>query len=59
MKIKFPHIPYVSRKIGIDMYNSGFIKFNQGIEGVVKIAEEVITNDAFKEKALDEKTETI
>ena len=59
MKIKFPHIPYVSRKIGIDMYNSGFIKFNQGIEGVVKIAEEVITNDALKEKALDEKTENI
>ncbi|MCZ6103767.1 DUF507 family protein [Campylobacter ureolyticus] len=59
MKIKFPHIPYVSRKIGIDMYNSGFIKFNQGIESVVKIAEEVITNDAIKEKALDEKTENI
>lgn len=55
MKIRLPHIPYVARKISIDMFKSGFIIFKQDRVGVVNIAEEILKQDAIKEKALDEK----
>ncbi|PSM51642.1 DUF507 domain-containing protein [Campylobacter blaseri] len=59
MRIKIPHIPYISRKIGIDMFNSGFMVFNAGIEPVVKVAEEILMADAKAERALDEKANDI
>lgn len=59
MRIKVPHIPYISRKIAIDMFNSGFIIFSSGIESVVKIAEEILMEDAKAERALDEKANDI
>lgn len=55
MKIRQPHIPYVARKIAIDMLKSGFITFKQDRNAVVSIAEEILKEDAMKERAIDEK----
>ncbi|MSN96145.1 DUF507 family protein [Campylobacter sp. FMV-PI01] len=55
MRIKFPHIPYISRKIAIDMLNSGFIKFNKNIESVSKVADEILREDLTKERAIEER----
>ncbi|QKF65297.1 DUF507 family protein [Campylobacter corcagiensis] len=56
MRIKNPHIPYVARKIAIDMLNSGFIKFSGGIESVADVANSVLLENAQEERALDERT---
>jgi len=58
-KLKLPHVPYVARKIAIDLLNSGYIKFSAGIEGVVKIADEIMREDLLKERAFDEKANEI
>ncbi|CZE47738.1 DUF507 family protein [Campylobacter geochelonis] len=59
MRIRLPHIPYISRKIAIDMLNSGFITFSSGIESVAQVADEILREDVAKERALDEKVNEI
>lgn len=59
MRIKIPHIPYVARKISIDMLNSGFIKFSGGLESVAEVANEILMADAMRERSLDEKTNAL
>ncbi|NLY04347.1 MAG: DUF507 family protein [Campylobacter sp.] len=59
MRIKIPHIPYVARKISLDMLNSGFIKFNSGTEAVTQIAHEILMANALAERALDEHTDRL
>ena len=53
MRIKLPHVPYVSHKIAIDLLNCGFEKLNKGIEPIVAKASEILTTDVQKERALD------
>ncbi|NLK66292.1 MAG: DUF507 family protein [Campylobacteraceae bacterium] len=55
MKVRVPHIPYVARKISIDMLKSGLITFKTDRNAVVAIAEEVLKEDAQKERAIDER----
>ena len=55
MRIKLPHVPYVSHKIAIDLLNCGFVKLNKGIEPIVAKASEILTTDVQKERALDER----
>ena len=43
MRIKLPHVPYVSHKIAIDLLNCGFVKLNKGIEPIVAKASEILT----------------
>lgn len=59
MRIKQPHIPYVSNKIVIDLINSKLIKLVNGIEPVKKITDDTITQLVLKEKGLDEKVNSI
>lgn len=59
MKVKLPHVPYIARKIAIDMLNSGFIKFDAGIEAVSEVASEILKDDVLKERAIDEKVRGI
>ncbi|QPH91205.1 DUF507 family protein [Campylobacter concisus] len=55
MRIKLPHVPYVSHKIAIDLLKCGFVKLNKGIEPIVAKASEILTTDVQKERALDER----
>jgi len=59
MKIRLPHAPYMANKIAIDLLNSGFVTIHSGIEPVVKIANELISEDIEKEMALEERVEEL
>ncbi|MGG7047506.1 MULTISPECIES: DUF507 family protein [unclassified Campylobacter] len=55
MRIKLPHTPYIAHKIAIDLFASGFVTLSAGIEPLVKKAQEILTADVQKERALEER----
>ncbi len=55
MRIKLPHTPYIAHKIAIDLLNSGFVKLLKGVEPIAKFADEILSSDVKKEKALEER----
>lgn len=55
MRIKLPHTPYIAHKIAIDLLNSGFVKLLSGVEPISKYADEILTTDVKKERALEER----
>ncbi|WP_103624531.1 DUF507 family protein [Campylobacter concisus] len=55
MRLKLPHVPYISHKIAIDLLNCGFVRLNKGIEPIVAKTSEILTVDIQKERALDER----
>ncbi len=59
MKIRLPHAPYIARKIAIDLLNSGYVTFTEGVDIVAQKAEEVLTEDLKKELALEERVNEI
>ncbi len=59
MKIRLPHAPYIANKIAIDLLNSGLITLISGLEPVVKLATELISEDIEKEMALEERVEDL
>lgn len=59
MRIRQPHIPYVSNKISLDLLNSNFIKLVNGIEPVRELISQTITKLVNKEKELDEEVNKI
>jgi hypothetical protein len=54
-KLRLPHVPYVARKIAIDLLGSNYIAFNGGIDGVARVAEEILRTNLEKERKFDEK----
>ena len=59
MKIRLPHAPYIANKIAIDLVNSGFVTLKNGLEPVVKEAQELIEEDIKKEMSLEERVEDL
>lgn len=59
MRIKIPHIKYIAQKIAIDLLNSGYVTLHSGLESVAKVAEDIIKNDALKERSIDEKANSL
>lgn len=59
MKIRLPHAPYIARKIAIDLLNSGYVTFTEGVDIVAERAEEVLVEDLKKEAALEERVNEI
>lgn len=59
MKIRLPHAPYIANKIAIDLVKSGFVKLTNGLEPVVRSAQELIEEDIKKEMSLEEKVEDL
>ncbi|MBZ7985848.1 DUF507 family protein [Campylobacter sp. Cr9] len=59
MRIRQPHIPYVSNKISLDLLNSNFIKLVNGLEPTKEVIAKIITALVLKEKSLDEKVNEI
>lgn len=55
MKIRTPHAPYIANKIAIDLLKCGFVTLNNGLEPVIKIAQEFIIEDIKKEVALEQR----
>ncbi len=59
MKITLPHAPYISSKIAIDLLNSGYVTFTEGIEIIGDRALEILEEDLNHEKALEERVNEI
>ncbi|BCD68752.1 DUF507 family protein [Nitratiruptor sp. YY09-18] len=59
MRLRLPHAPYVANKIAIDLLNSNMVTFTQGVEPVVRAAQEVLEQELKKEAALDERVKEI
>ncbi|ANE33047.1 competence/damage-inducible domain-containing protein [Campylobacter hyointestinalis] len=59
MRIKLPHAPYIARKVGLDLYNCGFVSFNGGIEPTINLIKDILEDDINKEKALEEKVKQV
>jgi hypothetical protein len=59
MKIRLPHAPYIANKIAIDLLNSGYATFKNGVEPIKKASQEVIEEDLKKELALEQRVEEL
>ncbi len=59
MRIKSPHIPYISNKIVLDIANASFIDIKDTLESLNAKAKEILENDVAKERKLDEKVKEI
>jgi len=59
MKIRMPHAPYIANKIAIDLLNSGYATFTNGIEPVKECAQVVFEEDLKKEEALEQRVEEL
>lgn len=59
MKIRMPHAPYIANKIAVDLLNSGYATFTQGLEPVKACAQEIFEADLKKEEALESKVEEL
>jgi hypothetical protein len=59
MKVKAPHAGYIANKIAIDMFQTGFVTFTHGRETISEKAKQIILDDIAKERAIEEKVQTI
>ncbi|ABK82476.1 DUF507 family protein [Campylobacter fetus] len=59
MRIKLPHAPYIARKVGLDLFNCGFVSFKSGIEPVASVVQSILENDINKERALEDKVKEV
>jgi hypothetical protein len=59
MKIRLPHAPYIANKIAIDLLNSGYPTFKNGVEPIKETAQEIIEDDLKKELALEQRVEEL
>ena len=59
MRIRLPHTPYISNKIAIDLFNTGFVKLLKGTDAVANVAKEMLEIEIKKEMALEERIEEI
>lgn len=59
MRIKEPHLPYISRKIALDLVNSKLLTINGGLEAIEKIATEILQQDLMKERKLEERVKEL
>lgn len=59
MRIKAPHIPYISNKIVLDIANASFVDVKDTLESLNATATAILENDIAKEKRLDERVREI
>ncbi len=59
MLIKEAQVPFLARKISIDLLNSGFVTFPHSIEDATREIEEIIEDDVAWEREIENKTRDI
>lgn len=59
MRIKEPHLPYISRKIALDLMNSRLLTINGGLEAIEQISTQILGQDLMKERALEERVKEL
>ncbi|HJE66514.1 MAG TPA: DUF507 family protein, partial [Campylobacter avium] len=59
MRIKQAHIPYIANKIVLDMVNSSFVELKDNSDNLLSKSKEILENDLFKERSLDERVKEL
>jgi hypothetical protein len=59
MLIKETQVSYVANKIIIDMLNSGFVTFNHGLEKAKAMVEEILMENVYQERELENEVKEI
>lgn len=59
MKFKVSHAPYIGNKIAIDLANSSFVTVLYGLDGVAKIASDLLAENIQEEFKIEEKAKEI
>ena len=59
MLIKEAQVPFIARKVAIDLLNSGYVTFPKGMDNAIKEIEEIIMDDVLWEREIEEKTREI
>ncbi len=59
MLIKEAQVPFIARKIAIDLLNSGYVTFPKGIDNAIKEIEEIVLDDVLWEKEIEDKARDI
>ena len=59
MLIKEAQVPFIARKVSVDLLNSGYVTFPKGIDNATKEIEEIIMDDALWEREIEDKTREI
>jgi len=59
MLIKENQVPYIANKIVLDMLNSGFVTFDQGLDKAKKFVEELILENVSIERELENEVKEI
>jgi len=59
MLIKETQVPYIANKVVIDLLNSGFVTFDQGLDKAKKMVEEILLENVSIERDIEEETKEI
>jgi len=59
MLIKEAQVPFLARKISVDLLNSGFVTFPKNMDAATKEIEEIIEDDVAWEREIENKTREI
>jgi len=59
MLIKETQVPYIANKVIIDMFNSGFVTFNHGLDKAKKMVEEILMENVTAERELENEVKEI
>lgn len=59
MLIKEAQVPFITRKVSVDLLNSGYITFPKSMDEATKEIEEIIMDDALWEREIEDKARKI
>jgi len=59
MLIKETQVPYIANKVIIDLLNSGFVKFNHGLDKSKSLVEEILMKNVEEERELENEIKEI
>ncbi|MDO4674441.1 DUF507 family protein [Campylobacter sp.] len=59
MRIKSPHVPYITNKIVLDIANASFVEIKDQLEKLRDCVKEILEQDLANEKRLDERAKEL
>lgn len=59
MRIRLPHIPYITNKILLDIAHSSFVEIKDNIEKLRPCIQKILENDVINERRLDDRSKEL
>jgi len=59
MLIKEAQVPFIARRIAIDLLNSGYVTFPKGMDNAIKEIEDILLDDVLWEREIEDKAREI